>query len=198
LGLKNQESPCSFEQPQHYYKNQSILSSTESFSLISIFPFAVVNVAMATRGVFQCKKLTIFYCEHGGSSHAVRDYLQSKQLLQWAKDRPSVEIQVRVRNGKHPYIKAEYLSAPISGKRPDLGSIIHQICIKNKQHNYSLQAIEDTLTKLFNKSGRKMTKFTKPIYTQSPSVQGVWTPSLDLHLQPNFEMKFVGGDDHKR
>jgi large subunit ribosomal protein L43 len=147
---------------------------------------------MATRGVFQCKKLTLYYCEHGGSSQAVRDYLQSKQLIQWAKERPTVDIQVRVRNGKHPFIKAEYLSAPISGKRPDLGAIIHQVCVKNKQHNYSLQAIEDTLSKLYNKSGRKMTKFTKPIYTQTPSIQGVWTPSLDLHLQPPFEMKIVG------
>ncbi|KAG7341189.1 mitochondrial ribosomal protein L51 / S25 / CI-B8 domain containing protein [Nitzschia inconspicua] len=146
---------------------------------------------MATRGVFQCKKLTVFYCEHGGSSQAVRDYLQSKRLIEWAKARPTVQIQVRVRNGKHPFVKAEYLSAPISGKRPDLGPIAHQISVKNKQHNYSLQAVEDTLTQLYNKSGRKMVKFTKPIYSQTPSVQGIWTPSLDLHLQPPFHMKFV-------
>jgi hypothetical protein len=86
------------------------LPSTQSFHWSAVS----TTIAMATRGVFQCKKLTLYYCEHGGSSQAARDYLNSKQLIQWAKDRPSVEIRVRVRNGKHPYIKAEYLSAPFS------------------------------------------------------------------------------------
>ncbi len=78
-----------------------------------------------------------------------------------------------------------------SGKRPDLGGVVHQICVKTKQHDYSQQKVEDALTKLYNKSGRKMTKFTKPVYTQAPSIQGVWTPSLDLHTQPKFNMKII-------
>jgi large subunit ribosomal protein L43 len=143
---------------------------------------------MATRGVFQCTKLTLQYCEHGGSSRAVRDYLQSSSIVKWAKDRPSVQIEIKVKNGKHPMAKGEYLTAPLaSGKRPDGGPVIHQICIKNS----TPEGVESTLDKLYNKSGRKMTKFTQPKYTQTPSVQGVWTPSLNLHLLPSFDMKIV-------
>lgn len=149
---------------------------------------------MATRGVFQCQKLTLYYCEHGGSSQAVRDFLQSGKIVSWAKERPSVQVQVRVRNGKHPFVKAEYLTSPLaSGKRPDLGGVVHQICVKSRHHhNNPQQMVEDALTKLYNKSGRKMTKFTKPVYSQCPSIQGVWTPSLDLHQQPKFDMKIIG------
>mmetsp|Transcript_56720 Transcript_56720/g.61448 ORF Transcript_56720/g.61448 Transcript_56720/m.61448 type:complete len:176 (+) Transcript_56720:53-580(+) len=156
---------------------------------------------MATRGVFQCKKLTLRYCEHGGSSRAVRDYLSSGQLLDWARQRPSVDIKVKVRNGKHPNLRAEYVTQAVSNKSANgsnPGSIaskpvIHQICLKSKgvttdwdngtRSNNKLgnPIIEEALTKLFNKSGRKMVKFTKPIYTQTPSIQGVWTPELDLY-----------------
>mmetsp|Transcript_22764 Transcript_22764/g.42310 ORF Transcript_22764/g.42310 Transcript_22764/m.42310 type:complete len:160 (-) Transcript_22764:65-544(-) len=158
---------------------------------------------MATRGVFQCKKLTLFYCEHGGSSRAVREYLGSKRLWKWAQDRPSVEIAVKVRNGKHPFVKAEYLTAPLaSGKKPDGGPVVHQICVKSKQprnNNGSdgdpyVDMIEETLTKLYNRSGRKLTKFKQPVYTQTPSIQGVWTPSLNLHLQEpstKFDLKII-------
>lgn len=150
---------------------------------------------MATRGVFQCKKLTLHYCEHGGSSTAIRNFLASGRLVDWAKDRPTVQIQVRVRNGKHPYVKADYLTKAVAGKRGRdnvAPPVLHQICLKSKHpHDDYVQNVQDTLDQLYNKSGRKMTKFTKPIYTDTPSIQGVWTPSLNLHLEPKFEMKII-------
>eukprot|EP00934_Nitzschia_sp_Nitz4_P007171 Nitzschia sp. Nitz4//scaffold215_size37433//9141//9572//NITZ4_007747-RA/size37433-processed-gene-0.47-mRNA-1//-1//CDS//3329542139//7161//frame0 len=140
---------------------------------------------MATRGITQCQKLTIFYCEHGGSSQAVRDFLKSPNLMSWAMDRPNVAIQVRVRNGKHPYVKAEYLSGVNSHKTQE--PYIHQICLKsNKARSPDVQG---ALDQLYNRSGRKITKLTQPVYTQTPSVQGVWTPALNLHLTPKFAME---------
>ena len=51
------------------------------------------------------------------------------------------------------------------------------------------------MNKMYNRSGRKMTKFTKPIYTDTPSIQGVWTPSLDLQNvsseDDGFDLKIV-------
>ena len=185
---------------------------------------------MATRGVFQCKQLTLRYCEHGGSSRAVRDYLASGRLLEWASERPTVNVKVLVRNGKHPNLQAEYLTQSVSNKSAMNGiqskPVIHQVCLKSKgipeaEQNRRRQpphkrddqrqqaAVEDAseideqhwnnpveaaLDKLYNRSGRKMTKFTKPIYTDTPSIQGVWTPSLDLHMLPeedSFELKIV-------
>ena len=133
---------------------------------------------MATRGVFQCQKLSLYYCEHGGSSKAVRDFLKSGDLIKWARERPQLAIQVRVRNGKHPYVKADYLTS-----KPHA----HQICLKSNQARSP--DVQKVLDQLYNRSGRKITKFTKPIQTQTPSIQGVWTPSLNLHLTPKFPME---------
>mmetsp|Transcript_9929 Transcript_9929/g.20677 ORF Transcript_9929/g.20677 Transcript_9929/m.20677 type:complete len:181 (+) Transcript_9929:94-636(+) len=178
---------------------------------------------MATRGVFQCKQLTLRYCEHGGSSRAVREYLASGRLLEWATDRPSVQVKVQVRNGKHPNLQAEYVTQGVSNKSALNGiqskPVIHQVCLKSKgiseveQHKRKqpphkrddqrqqqpIEAVEqiwknpveEALDKLYNRSGRKMTKFTKPVYSQTPSIQGVWTPSLDLHREDAFELKIV-------
>lgn len=133
---------------------------------------------MATRGIFQCQKLSLFYCEHGGSSKAVRDFLASDNLIQWAKERPHLAIQVRVRNGKHPYVKADYLTSR---------SHAHQICLKSNEARSP--DIQKVLDQLYNRSGRKITKFTKPVYTQTPTVQGIWTPALNLHLTPEFPLE---------
>jgi hypothetical protein len=190
---------------------------------------------MATRGVFQCKQLTLRYCEHGGSSRAVREYLASGRLLEWAAERPTVNIRVKVKNGKHPNLQADYVTASVSNKSAMNGiqskPVIHQVCLKSKgiseeethrrrlpahkridqrqQHQVDPNAtkqpdddeaaewenpVEAALNKLYNKRGRKMTKFTKPVYTDTPSIQGVWTPSLDLHLlakEDSFELKIV-------
>lgn len=163
---------------------------------------------MATRGVFQCRKLTLRYCEHGGSSRAVREFLASGRLVEWATERPTVDIRVRVANGKHPNLQADYATQAVSNKTALNGvqskPVVHQVCLKSKGFTQrdEIEAedeayqwkhpVEAALNKLYNKSGRKMTKFTKPIYTQTPSIQGVWTPSLDLHLFPNNE---DGGDE---
>ena len=183
---------------------------------------------MATRGVFQCKQLTLRYCEHGGSSRAVREYLASGRLLEWAAERPTVNIRVKVRNGRHPNLQADYVTTAVSNKSAMNGvqskAVVHQVCLKSKgiteaeQHLRRLPShkrvsdelapttdeetheahwkhpVEAALNKLYNRSGRKMTKFTKPVYTDTPSIQGVWTPSLDLHLLPEedeFKLKIV-------
>ena len=131
---------------------------------------------MATRGVFQLQKLKLYYCEHGGSSRAVRDYLASGRIVDWARDHPHVDIQVRLRNGKHPFVEAEYKTQAAA----------HQICVKNS----TPKDIAQTLDKLHNRSGRKIKKLSKPIYTATPSIQGVWTPMLDLRNK-TFPIKFV-------
>eukprot|EP00535_Pseudo-nitzschia_heimii_P007128 CAMPEP_0197174656 /NCGR_PEP_ID=MMETSP1423-20130617/1074_1 /TAXON_ID=476441 /ORGANISM="Pseudo-nitzschia heimii, Strain UNC1101" /LENGTH=224 /DNA_ID=CAMNT_0042623599 /DNA_START=92 /DNA_END=767 /DNA_ORIENTATION=+ len=190
---------------------------------------------MATRGVFQCRQLTLRYCEHGGSSRAVREYLASGRLLEWAAERPTVNIRVKVSNGRHPNLQADYLTTAVSNKSAMNGvqskAVVHQVCLKSKgmsddelhlrklpshkrvgdesslpppssasssddeeqQHEaHWKHPVEAALNKLYNRSGRKMTKFTKPVYTDTPSIQGVWTPSLDLHLLPEgdeFDLK---------
>uniref|UniRef100_A0A7S1GKP3 Large ribosomal subunit protein mL43 n=1 Tax=Cyclophora tenuis TaxID=216820 RepID=A0A7S1GKP3_CYCTE len=120
---------------------------------------------MATRGVYQLARLRLVYCEHGGSSRTIRDYISSGRIVQWAKDHPHVEVEVHVRNGKHPLIEGEYLTG-----QPK------QITVKNQ----TMERIQQVVDMLHNSSGRKIKKLKRTVVTQTPSVQGVWTPMLDL------------------
>jgi len=160
---------------------------------------------MATRGVYQLCRLNLYYCEYGGSSRAVREFIASTSpsggrrkgaassslLAEWAASNPHVEVRVVPRNGRHPHVRAEYKTNPPRGT-------VHQVCLKgctsdsdyNDYYDTSSspssssssgpRAVRRVLDALRNRSGRKLTKLTRPVNTQTPSVQGVWTPFLDL------------------
>jgi large subunit ribosomal protein L43 len=133
---------------------------------------------MATRGVFQLTKLHLYYCEHGGSSRAIRDYLTNGRLMAWAREHPCVDIEIKVRNGKHPYVQGEYKTSSPS---------LHQISVKNVD---SWRQIEEVCKLLHDRTGRKITKITTPVLTDTPSIQGVWTPFLNL-TDEKFPIKFI-------
>ena len=130
---------------------------------------------MATRGIKQLIQLNIIYCEHGGSSRTIREFISSKRIIEFCNQNPSVNVNVNVRNGHHPYMEGNYRT----GKSK-------QICIKNEP----MKRIGNVLNMLNNSSGRKISKISKPIITQTPSIQGVWTPMLDIDQQ-SFEIQYM-------
>jgi large subunit ribosomal protein L43 len=146
----------------------------------------VHRLVMATRGVFQLTKLTLHYCEVGGSSRAMREYLGNGQLVSWASNHPHVSIEVKRRNGHHPFVHADYLTN---------SKVIHQVTVKNYE---SWNEVEEVLDMLANRSGRKITKIIKPVLTDTPSVQGVWTPFLNLQHEPDFEIEIVEGEPQRK
>jgi hypothetical protein len=93
---------------------------------------------MATRGVYQLTKLNIYYCEIGGSSRALRDYIGNGQLVAWATKYPHVNIEVKRNNGYHPIIHADYVT---NSKR-----ILHQVSVKNYE---SWEHVEEVLMVCF-------------------------------------------------
>ena len=123
----------------------------------------------------QLTRLRLVYCEHGGSSAAVREFIGSHKIIKWAEEHPHVKISVDVRNGRHPFVEGEYLSG-----KPKV------ICVKNETPHQ----VKKVMDMLFNSSGRKITKLRKPVITATPSIQGVWTPMLHLQDTP-FPVKFV-------
>jgi len=138
---------------------------------------------MATRGVQQLQKLRIRYCEYGGSSRAVSDYLQQSQtspsnhLINFATQHPSVQIIIKPRNGHHPYIQGEYLTGQSK-----------QICVKNTTQG----RIKEVMSMLVNTSGRKITRLGGlAVRGDCVSVQGVWTPMLNLDSENSFDIKIV-------
>lgn len=130
---------------------------------------------MATRGIKQLTKLSLTYCEHGGSSRYMREFISSGRIIDFANKNPTLEIDVKIRNGKHPFVKGYYLTGQDK-----------QIGVKNE----GLGRIEKVLTKLNNSSGRKITKLKKPVVTSTPSVQGVWSPMLAIQ-DKKFDIKIV-------
>jgi large subunit ribosomal protein L43 len=135
---------------------------------------------MATRGIFQLTKLSIYYCEVGGSSRALRDYIANGELVSWASQHPHVQMEVKRNNGHHPVIHADYLT---NSKK-----ILHQVSVKNYE---TWEHVQEVVQMLSNRSGRKITKITKPVLTDTPSVQGVWTPFLNLQHEPNFLVQII-------
>ena len=139
---------------------------------------------MATRGIQQLQKLRIRYCEYGGSSATVRQYLQQSptspqknHLISFAKSNPNVQIIIKPRNGHHPYIQGEYITG--SSK---------QICVKNVTQG----RIKEVMSMLVNTSGRKITRLGGlAVRGDCVSVQGVWTPMLQLSGERSFDMKIV-------
>ena len=127
--------------------------------------FNSCSFIMATRGVMQLTKLQLVYCEYGGSSAAVRDYISSGKIIDWARQSFACARFVQVQNGKHPLIRGEYKTG-----------FPKQISVRNE----SIHRIETVMDMLHNSSGRKMTQLKKPVITATPSVQGVWTPMLNL------------------
>ena len=85
-----------------------------------------------------------------------------------------MEVVARLRNGKHPHVLAEYLTG-----------FSKQVCVKNEP----MERIEKVMTMLNNSSGRKITKIGSPIKTDTPSVQGVWTPMLEIANQGSFDIE---------
>ena len=135
---------------------------------------------MATRGIYQLTKLSINYCEIGGSSRALRDYIGNGQLVSWAAQHPHISIEVKRNNGYHPTIHADYLT--------NSKQTLHQVSVKNYE---TWEHVEEVVQMLSNRSGRKITKITKQVLTDTPSVQGVWTPFLNLQHEPEFNVQIV-------
>jgi large subunit ribosomal protein L43 len=106
----------------------------------------------------------------------MRTYLGNGKLVSWATAHPHVEIEVQVRNGHHPFVLAEYRSMAAT----------HQISVRNVDR---WQDVQDVLYLLSNRSGRKITKITTPVLTDTPSIQGVWTPFLTLKDLPPFAVQ---------
>jgi large subunit ribosomal protein L43 len=135
---------------------------------------------MATRGIVQLRKLTLKYCEYGGSSKALREYISNGKLALWATQHPHTEVEVKVHNGHHPLVKGEYIT----------GNVQHQVSVKNYDR---WQDVQDVCQMLADRSGRKITKITTPVLTDTPSIQGIWTPFLNLQHEPDFDITIHEG-----
>ncbi|CAM9283318.1 unnamed protein product [Choristocarpus tenellus] len=130
---------------------------------------------MATRGVFQLRTLTIMYCDYGGSSRGVREFIRNR-IVDFARETPHAQVVTELRRGRHPKIVGDYIKGN--------SKVVE---VKNRDPDEVL----DFAYMLRNSSGRKMTKFKVPVYTRNPSIQGVWSNEVPFHSLP-FEVQHQG------
>ncbi|SCW01328.1 LAFE_0D10154g1_1 [Lachancea fermentati] len=118
--------------------------------------------------IFPCKKITLQYCNWGGSSQGVRDFLTSKRLNLIAQKYPFIQFEVVKKSG-HPLIRGHYTN----GKEK-------VICVRN----LNIDHVENKLKLLKDSSGEQLRDRVKNDYveTLNSSVRGVWSP---MHVDPS-------------
>ena len=68
---------------------------------------------MSSRGVQQLKKISVFFCDWGGSSLGTRTLLRSPKLLEFAKANPHLEFEYIRKRNCHPYMSSVYINGYI-------------------------------------------------------------------------------------
>ncbi|QLQ78821.1 hypothetical protein HG537_0B01690 [Torulaspora globosa] len=127
---------------------------------------AVRQVSIARNGVgafvFPCKKITLQYCNWGGSSQGMREFLTSKRLEKLGTQYPFIQFEVLRKSG-HPLLRAQY-----NNGREKV------ICVKN----LNIDNVENKLKLLKDSSGDILRRRAQNDNVESlnKSVRGVWSP----------------------
>ncbi|SCU82139.1 LADA_0C03246g1_1 [Lachancea dasiensis] len=127
---------------------------------------ALKQSSIARNGVgaylFPCKKIVLQYCNWGGSSQGMRDFLSSKRLDLLAQKYREVEFNVLKQSG-HPLLRAYYTN----GREK-------VICVRN----LNIDNVENKLKLLKDSSGEILHHRAANDYVESlnSSVRGVWSP----------------------
>ncbi|CAO3634890.1 unnamed protein product [Cunninghamella blakesleeana] len=117
--------------------------------------------------VLQCRKLVFNYCESWGSNKGMINYIK-KDLIQFARENPQIEIVVQQRKAHHPIIRGEYLN----GRNK-------VICTRNMPAS----EIATKVKLLKDSSGEKLKNLAKkPVISTTESVRGIWSP---FHSNPH-------------
>ncbi|KAG5356851.1 54S ribosomal protein L51 [Yarrowia sp. C11] len=114
--------------------------------------------------VLQCKKVTFRYCNWGGSSEGMRQYLD-KNLQKIAAQNPEIEF-VAVKDIGHPFIRGEFVNGAEK-----------TICCKNKHPRF----IDGKFEMLKSTDGAPRKQMKSPVESINESVRGIWSP---YHTNP--------------
>ena len=107
------------------------------------------------RFIPQLARITIKFCKESGASQGVRSFIE-QDIVQFAKDNPSVVVYLKPRRRKTPVLVAEYLN----GER-------HW----QKLHCFTCDEVSAWLDFYRLHSGREFQEQYKMTYTDNPSIQ---------------------------
>ncbi|XP_064630809.1 large ribosomal subunit protein mL43-like [Lineus longissimus] len=121
------------------------------------------------RYVCQLQRLTIKFCKSWPCSRGTRDYIEN-HLVDFTKKNPGVVVYVQPRRHRAPVLVGEYLN----GEK-------HQVHIRN----YNNHEVGEWIKYLRTHSGATDGRLEKKWHTDTPSIQGVWTPFLNKDSEVN-------------
>lgn len=116
-------------------------------------------------------RITFKFGKIGGASRGVREFIET-DLVNFSRENPGVAIYLKPRMSENPVLKAEYLN----------GST-HWFSLRLMNKMEVVQWLDFHVTK----SGERVKRYRKPHHTDWPSVQGVWTPFLNLPSELNVQ-----------
>lgn len=119
--------------------------------------------------VHPCHKVTIQFCNWGGSSKGTRDFITS-QLDNFAKSNKNIFVEIVKKSG-HPQLIFNYAK--------DKQEIVDA---RNKTGSEVLLLLKE----YSQRSGNELFKYNHKVMSQNESVRGIWSP---MHEHKNFRFK---------
>lgn len=117
-----------------------------------------------------CYKITLQYCNLGGSSNGIRELLKSGSLDEYAKNKQFIFFEIKQKFG-HPLLKFYY------GYNK-----INEVNIAN----LSKDSIIEKLTEFSLRTGNDLIKCNNKVVSLNESVRGIWSP---MHISFNHRFR---------
>lgn len=124
--------------------------------------FSIARNGYGDNFIHPCKKIIIQYCNWGGSSQGIRQFLTTDKLNNIASKHQQIEFEIVKKSG-HPVITGWYNN----GRHKP-------ICVKNMEP----MEIDKKLEILMTSSGDILRRYTKNdnVKSLNKSVRGIWSP----------------------
>lgn len=136
---------------------------------------AIPKVSIARNGVGTyvqpCHKITIQYCNWGGSSRGVREVLANGTINSFALKNSNIAIEI-TKKSDHPNVKFNYNNDKTT-----------EVDVKNLDGKNVLS----TLKEYSQRSGNDLFKYNHKVLSNNESVRGIWSP-LHVHKQDRFKI----------
>ncbi|KAL0269569.1 UNVERIFIED_CONTAM: hypothetical protein PYX00_007259 [Menopon gallinae] len=147
-------------------------------------PQAVLSNGLG-RYIPQCQRITLKFCKSSGSSLGMRSFIEN-DVIEFAKNNPSVVLYLKPRRHRGPVIVAEYLNGerkwiPVNQKtREEINKWLHLLVTESGQP-------EKTLIQWWNTQHPSIQGPWSPFYNKNPELNVVKFPSKEFGQPPNLE-----------
>lgn len=114
---------------------------------------------MSSGGKRQLQQIVLRYCDWGGSSKGMREFLRA-QVVDFCRANPDVAVETEVKRNRHPFIRGVYLNGrekTIDCPNRDVAWIAEKVRFLNEQ-------VGD----------RASSRYSQPVYSSRPTIQGLW------------------------